>query len=136
MGVNYLAIIVSAIVGYAIGMIWYSPLLFGNIWMNLQGFSKKDISKAKKKGMGKVILLGFITTLIMTLVLNYLIGLFGYAAAADGALLGFWIWLGFLATTMLGSVLWENKPVPLYLINTAHYLVVLVVIGAILGAWT
>ena len=136
MGVNYLAIIVTAIVGYAIGMLWYSPLLFGNIWMNLQGITKKDMAKAKKKGMGKVMLLGFITTLIMTLVLNYLIGLFGYAVAGDGALLGFWIWLGFLATTMLGIVLWENKPVPLYLINTAHYLVVLVIMGAILGAWT
>ena len=33
---------------------------------------------------------------------------------------------------MIGSVLWEKKPFTLYLLNIAHYLVVLVVMTGIL----
>ncbi|MBI3026774.1 DUF1761 domain-containing protein, partial [Candidatus Woesearchaeota archaeon] len=49
--------------------------------------------------------------------------------------LGFWVWIGFLATTQIGMVLWEGKPIKLYIINTLHYLVVLAVMSAILAVW-
>ena len=71
----------------------------------------------------------------MAYVLDYLISILSYNTAGAGAVLGLWVWLGFLATSMLGSVLWDGKPFALYLINVAHYLVVLVVMGAILGVW-
>ena len=48
--VNYVAVVGAAVVSFIIGMLWYSPLLFGNAWMKAGGFSKKDINKAKKKG--------------------------------------------------------------------------------------
>ena len=69
----------------------------------------------------------------MAYVLDYLISILSYNTA--GAVLGLWVWLSFLATSMLGSVLGDGKPFALYLINVAHYLVVLVVMGAILGVW-
>ena len=135
MVVNYLAILVVSIVSFIIGMLWYSPLLFGNVWVKLMGFNEEDIKKAKEKGMAKNMIVVFISVLVMTYVLAYLIDLLAYSDAGSGAILGFIIWLGFLATSMLGSVLWEGKPAALYLINTSHYLVVLVVSGAILGVW-
>ena len=51
MSVNYLAVVVAAVVSIIIGSLWYSPLLFGNVWMRLQRFTKKDMDKAKQKGM-------------------------------------------------------------------------------------
>ena len=54
---------------------------------------------------------------------------------ADAVLLAFWLWLGFFATTQLGMVMWEGKPVKLYIINTLHHLVSLVVMSAILAVW-
>jgi len=131
----YLSILVASVVAFVVGMLWYSPLLFGKMWIELMGFSAKDMKKAKKKGMGKTMLLGFVSVLVMAYVFRYLISVLGYSTSWDGAVLGLWIWLGFLATSMLGNVLWEGKPFALYLINATHYLVVLVVMGAILGAW-
>ncbi|TME70083.1 MAG: DUF1761 family protein, partial [Chloroflexi bacterium] len=32
-GVNYLAVVVAAVVALVIGFIWYSPRVFGNRWM-------------------------------------------------------------------------------------------------------
>jgi len=53
----------------------------------------------------------------------------------SGMIVGFWIWLGYIATVMLGSILWENKPLKLYYINVSHYLVVLLLTGGLLAMW-
>ncbi len=53
--------------------------------------------------------------------------------AMEGMMVGFWAWLGFVATIMLGKVIWEMTPVKLYGINVAYYLVSLLLMGAILA---
>ena len=133
MGVNYLAILVSSVVSFMIGMVWYSPVMYGKAWMKLMGVSDKDKEKSKHDNMGRAFFISFISSLVMFYVLNYLMELLGYADAKSGAILGAWIWLGFFATSMLGSVLWDNKPLTLYLINAFHYLAVLLAGGAIIG---
>ena len=134
MAINYIAIVVSAIVSMIIGSLWYSPLLFGNLWMKLQGFSKKDMGKAKQKGMGKLYLAAFIGSLLTAGVLGYLIDMVG-KSVSSGILIALLAWLGFIVTTLLGSVLWEGKPVSLYVLNILFHLVNLVVMGLILGMW-
>ena len=47
---NYLAVFVAAVVVFIIGYLWYSPFLFGNLWMKLSNISIKDVNKSKKKG--------------------------------------------------------------------------------------
>ncbi len=130
--------LVAAIVSFIIGWIWYGPL-FGKTWMMLMNINEKEINKSKKKGMGKMLLLNFIGTLITASVLAGVIsaiGLSSESAGPFGAVLGFWLWLGFLAsTTLLGSVLWENKSWKLFALNGAYWLVNLLVMGAIIGAW-
>jgi hypothetical protein len=131
---NYLAVLVTAVVVYVIGALWYSPLFFGKLWMQLRGLSNKEISRMKKMNPVKGYGIGFITTLVMVVILAYLmetIGLQGFG----GLFLAFWVWFGFFATTQLGSVLWEGKKVALYLLNTAYSLVTLIIAGTILGFW-
>ena len=133
--INYIAIVVAAVIVYVIGAVWYSPLLFGKQWMKLQGFTKKNLTKAKKRGMAKAYILTFAAVLVMTWVLGLLVEAFSGGSFAGGMIVGFWVWLGFLATTQIGMVFWENKPFSLYLLNTAHYLVVLALAGGILAVW-
>ena len=71
----------------------------------------------------------------MAYVLRYFIGYAQASTAIDGAIVGIWLWLGFVATTMIGMVLWEGKPFRLYLINAGHVLAGLIVMGAILAVW-
>ena len=40
--VNWLAVIVGAVVAYALGALWYSPAMFGTVWMKGVGLSGKD----------------------------------------------------------------------------------------------
>src|SRR3989344_841593 len=106
---NLLAVLVVAIISMVIGALWYSPLLFGNLWMKLMKITKADIEKAKKKSMTGNYIASFIAILLLS--------------------------LGFIATTFLNSVLWENKSVKLYLINILHYLVVFLVAAIIFSLW-
>lgn len=48
---------------------------------------------------------------------------------------GWWNWLGFVAPTTVGMVLWEGKPWKLWIITAGFYLLSLLLMGVILGAW-
>lgn len=130
---NVLAIFVAAIVSYALGALWYSPVLFGNPWMRLMKLSKKDLRKAQNKAM-RGYLITFITTLVTAIVLSLMITAVG-ASISTGLKVAFLAWLGFIATSTLGSTLWEDKPVELWLLNNAYYLLSFILMGAILGTW-
>ncbi len=132
--VNYLAVLAAAVASMVVGFLWYGPL-FGKMWMQLMNFDKKKIDEAKKKGMGKTYVLAYLAALVTSYVLALFVDYAKAKTIMDGAVLGFWVWIGFFATTQLGMVLWENKPMKLYLLNTLHYLVTLAVMGAILAVW-
>ena len=133
--VNFLAILIATVVAMVLGMAWYSPFLFGNAWMRLSGIDPKKIDKSQMKGMWKTMIVAFLSNLIMVFVLSTFINLSQTTTATDAAQLGFWIWLGFMMPLQLGSVLWEKKPFKLFLINTSHYLVTLIVMSLILVLW-
>ncbi|MEK6935014.1 MAG: DUF1761 domain-containing protein [Nanoarchaeota archaeon] len=134
MAVNLLAVLVAGIAYFIIGGLWYS-LLFGKVWMNLMGFTKKDIEKAKQGGMAKKYVINFISALVPGYMLAYILDFLKVSTVGNGVMIGVMVWLGFIATTTLGVVLWEGKPFKLYLLNNGYHLVSLVVMGAILGAW-
>jgi hypothetical protein len=97
--------------------------------------TEKDLEEAKKKGVGKSYLAGFVGALVMSFVLAHFIDFVEVTSFLEGASTGAWIWLGFIVPVLLGSVLWENKPVKLYLINVAYWLVSLSAMGGILALW-
>ena len=132
--VNYLAVLAAAIASMVVGFIWYGPL-FGKQYMALMNFDKKKIQEAKKKGMGKQYTITFLTSLIMGYVIAYFVDYAQASTIAEGVVLGFWLWIGFFATTQLGIVLWEGKPLKLYVIKTLNELVTLAVMAAIIAVW-
>jgi hypothetical protein len=118
--VNYWAVLVAAVAGFIVGMVWHSPALFGSMWMKLSGITMKK----KPEGMGKRMFIALVAMLVMAWVLSNVIGLFDVGTLVGGIQTGFWIWLGFVATIMIGVVLWEGKPFKLFLLNAIHWLVV------------
>lgn len=133
--INLLAVLVSAIASMIIGAFWYSPLLFGKIWMELMKIDKKKLAEMKKKGVGKSYVIAFIGALITSYVLGYFIDYVGATGISQGTRTAFLLWLGFVVPTLLNSILWEGKPVKLYLLNISHHLVSLITMGAILVVW-
>ncbi len=91
--VNYLAILVVAIIAWIIGMLWYSPALFGTRWMKLTGISQSDMKKAKKKGMGGKMLTAFIMLLITAWVFEIVLEVLEASTFGAGAFVGVFAWL-------------------------------------------
>ena len=132
--VNWLSVVGTALAGFLLGWIWYGPL-FGKQWMKLMKISKKDMQKAKKKSMVTPMVGGFLATVVMAYVLDTFVRLVAATTFVEGAILGFWLWLGFVATVLLGKVLWGNKSFSLSLIDSLHYLAVLGLMGGLLAVW-
>ena len=136
---NYWAILVSAVASFILGALWYSPVMFVKPWRKMMGLTQQHMEEAKKKGMKKVMaklyIGNFIATLIMVYVLSHFVDYAQAKTITDGLQLGLWVWLGFIATLLFGSILWEGKPFKLFLINAGYRLVELLIVASILSAW-
>ncbi|HKV45157.1 MAG TPA: DUF1761 domain-containing protein [bacterium] len=133
MNVNWLAVLVAAIVSFIVGGIWYSPGLFGKQFMALAGAKMGDM---RGKTPPPSLLVGaFIVALITSSVLAKVIVWTQSGTVLQGAKIGFWMWLGFIATTRAGEYLFTGRPTRLYLITSGHNLVALLITGALLAAW-
>ena len=133
--INYLAVLVAAIISMVIGGFWYSPMLFGKQWAELMNLAPKDMLDMKKRANASYAI-NFLLLLLMAFVLAHFVDYAQATTFIEGVQVGFWVWLGFIATISLGSVLWESKPIQVYLINAGYQLVSLLLMGIILALWT
>lgn len=134
-GVNLVAIVIAALASMIVGMIYFSPALFGNLWMRLSKISKSDIKRIKVHGLNKNYFASFISTAITAYVLSLFIKFSGVIGVVGGISIGVLAWLGFVATTLLGGVLWDRRPVQLYLLNNFYQLISFVLMSIILSLW-
>ncbi len=131
---NYWAILVAAVAQFVLGMLWYSPLLFGRSWMKLMKVDEANM-KGSKKDMGATFFMSFLSSLVLSYVLAHFVSYLGLVEIEESLEAAFWIWLGFVAMTHLSGVIYEKKPFQLYAINMAYYLGCLLVSAAILVSW-
>jgi hypothetical protein len=132
--VNWLAIIVAAVAAFAIGALWYSPLLFARQWMAAHGHTPEKIA-AMQSSMGKTYAFSFVTYVIMAMVIALLMGLTGANSAVQGIVLAVLAWLGFGFTIGLNTNLYSNKPAAAFMIDAGYQIVHVIVMGAIIGGW-
>jgi len=126
---DWILIVIAAVVNMVIGMVWYSKALFGRAWAKLAEMREKDM-----KPEALTMIYGFINSLVIAYFLSFFEGNLGVTNVTDGMLIGFLIWLGFVATTQIGCVIWCKKPFKLFAIDTGAKLVSFVVMGGIIAA--
>lgn len=136
--INYLAVLVTAVITMALGALWYGPL-FGAAWMKAINMSPEHMKMAKEKGMGTSYLIMAIGSLLMSWVLAIFVGSaeahYQNWTAPFGVHIALYLWVGLVAPVTVGSVLWEGKPWKLWFLNAGYYLVALAIAGAILAVW-
>ena len=130
---NYLEILVASVAVFALGAIWYGPV-FGKTWMKLEGITQDSI-RAMKLTPGQAMAMGFVNTIIMVSVLNWLISTLAITTIAAAVTPILLVWLGFLVTTSAGDFLWKGKSVKLFLFNISYQLASTAIAAAILVCW-
>ena len=128
--INWLAVIVAAIVKFAIGAVWFTAL-FGQRWRRLMGVPEG----AAMDGIATAMIVQIVGDLIMAYILARFIGHYGATSLWGGVLIGFMAWLGFVATIMAGQIFYEKKKPEMIAIGAGYQLVGIVAMGAILAIW-
>ena len=134
MKINYLAVIVAAIVHFIIGGLWYG-LIFGNKFIELSGWTPAQLEKIAAESHWSQYAIAFVCSLVLVYILAHFVQYTGAKGVADGMQTAFWLWLGFVATTQLATVIFEQRRLGLYVLNVGYQLVASLICGAILVVW-
>jgi hypothetical protein len=129
--INYAAVLVAAIAQMVIGAIWYSPGLFAKQWSKLVGRKLEDMRKDAAMSYGLAALAALITAFVLAHIVGYAMA----DTVVKGLQTGFWVWLGFVATTSAVNTVFAGRPSKLWAIDSGYFLVSLLVGGGILAAW-
>ncbi|MDY0987134.1 hypothetical protein BSF41_12560 [Flavobacterium sp. ACN2] len=158
MQINFVALFLAAIVTLVTGFIWYSPKVFGTIWMKENNLTQEEL---KKGNMLKIFGLTYIFSLMITMTLMSLtihqsgaIGMVGgpplidsakpsfaafmadygmaYRTFKHGALHGFMSGL-FFAFPLIGiNGLFERKSWKYIFIHSGYWILTLTLMGGII----
>lgn len=133
--INWLAVLLAAVSSMVVGFIWYAKPVFGRRWMRLSGITDDDMNG------------GAVLPIIITFVVSFFTAavLAGSAAIAqhfyqgsfflNAVLTAVILWIGFTAARMITHDLFDRRPSSLTVLNLAHELVTVVVMGLIIGAF-
>jgi hypothetical protein len=109
MDINYLGIIIATVVSFILGGLWYSPLMFGKIWMQIMEcdtLSQEELKKMQKKMApfyGLQLLLTLMTTVVLSIFITDVLN-----SDADTYFMTALIWAGFIVPTQIAGVVWAN----------------------------
>ena len=132
MKTNYPAVVVCAVVYWMAGGLWYG-LLFGPRWMALENMT---IEQGKSMNSALPYIITFILDLLIAYALAQLCIWRNANNAGRGAAIGLLLWIGFVGPITYTTNMYEMRPKELFAINEFYPLAGLVLMGAILGAWT
>ncbi|HEU0080516.1 MAG TPA: DUF1761 domain-containing protein [Candidatus Paceibacterota bacterium] len=137
--INYLTVVIAAVVSMGVGFSWYSPALFGKRWMKEMGTSeaeaeeyrKKMTSADKARMYGAPLLMALLNAFVVAVLLNSLV----VTSIAGMAVFAFFVWLGFsMPVAANNAVFGKDSPV-LFAINAGYQLVNILLASLIIGIW-
>ena len=128
---NWLAVLMAAIAGFAFGAAYYMSL--SKPWLAAIGKTKEQIA-AEGKGSPIPFIVSIVALAVMAVVLAGTTGRLGPVTLKSGVVTALFMWLGFVVTTMAVNNAFGQRKGSLTIIDGIHWLGVLVVQGAIIGA--
>lgn len=131
-GINYWAVLVVWLIYMGVGAWWYSTAGFARQWTKYTGI---DILKIPTKQANKIIAAVAVSSLVQAFVLAVLLESLDVSSLGEGILAGLVLWLGLVTATTVGVTLYSKRSWGFLWLNSAYFLVVMVVGSAILSVW-
>jgi hypothetical protein len=132
--IEILAVVLATISSFVVGFVWYAAPVFGNTWMKLVGLKESDI----KMGPGtsawfRTVLAAALQAFVLAHVTYLSYSFFDYSWMEAALSTAFWLWLGFQLSMVMTHDAFEQRPLKLTMLNAAHQLATLLVMGIVIG---
>lgn len=125
------AFIVAAIVNMILGAIWFARPVFGKRWM--AGLGKSDAEmQDMMKGAGKAYGVSFLGSLLLAAILTTFLAMTGADTVTSALEVSFLVWLGFVLTTSLPSVLFEKRAPAVFGITSGYTFIAFLLMGVVI----
>ncbi|TDW49653.1 uncharacterized protein DUF1761 [Flavobacterium sp. 270] len=131
-GCNVLAILVSALVSFAIGFLWFT-VLFRAPYMKGVDKTQEELAKGPSMALSFAIQIG--ANLVLAFVLAWLINSLQYETISQGIQLAFLVWLGFVVSIIGPIYAFEAKSFQFFMIIVFGYLASILATAIILSLW-
>ena len=131
--INYIAVGVATIASYVLGFAWYHWSVFGAAWANALGLTKEEADNTE--GLGGAFVISLVSGLSKALFTALLMSAVNISGVLSGALFGLTVAAVFMVTSVGYYNGFARAPSKLTLINSAHGVVELTLIGAVIGSF-
>jgi hypothetical protein len=129
---NFLAVLVAAIACFLLEAVWYSYFL--DAWLQGIGRSREwligqGVSPTLQSGTA------LLSAVLMAAAISVITQFAGPQTPRRGMKIAALLWLAFVLPTWATEYVFEVRTYALFAINTGFWLIGMVVMGAIVGAW-
>jgi hypothetical protein len=130
-GINYWAVGLAAVVGWLVGLGWYSALK--RPWMIALGKTRTELLPPHGKPSPAPFLVALAAQLVMAWVLAGIIGHVGHVTVPNAVISSLLAWLGFVVTTRAADNCLARQRVMLTTIESGQWLLALLAQGIVIG---
>jgi hypothetical protein len=131
--INIWAVLLATLSSMVVGSVWYTPKVFGNYWMRVAKVSPSGEAKDAVKPILITLVVSFISALVLAGSAAISQHFYGGNSLANTLITAVILWAGFTAARFITHDAFEGRPAGLTILNCAHELVTLVVMGLIIG---
>jgi Protein of unknown function (DUF1761) len=131
--INYPAVLVASILHWILGAVWYG--VFSTKFVELMAWTPAQLAAIENQSHTKDYILAFVSSLVLVYILAHFVQFTKATNLAGGLQTAFWLWLGFIVTSQLASVIFEGRKPGLYLLNIGYQFVACLAAGALLAIW-
>jgi hypothetical protein len=128
--INFDAIAVGTLAAFALGFLWYSPMVFGRTWMRYAGIREMEMKDGKGlQRLGPALALLFLIGVMLDVLLPAEV-----MEWDDGAAMSVLVGLAIVAPSIALHYIFARRSVQLFLIDAGYSVFSLLILGAILVA--
>ncbi|KIS28909.1 hypothetical protein TV39_01930 [Arthrobacter sp. SPG23] len=131
--INIWAVVLATLSSMVVGSVWYTPKVFGNYWMKLAKVTPSGDAKDAVKPILITLVVSFVSALVLAGSAAISQHFYGGNFLANTLITAVILWAGFTASRFITHDAFDGRPAGLTVLNCAHELVTLVVMGLIIG---
>jgi len=131
--INPLAVGLSAVVSFAIGVVWYG-VIFRDMWVRAQGFSDETIKSMQSGQIGSAMpmIVSFVGALVTASVMSMILKSLHIVEISEALSTAFFLWLAFPGAIGLMNTLYGMRSITGFIIDASYDLVYILSMAAII----